>query len=106
MSEEFSLERNVSKTYYLKDGSKKNEVDYNEAKDVVAIYSEDKDYNKISYKIKAAGGKLYNPFNQDIRYHSRNIWKMKRVSQRVFLLYEQFLETKWNSFLIQAERTM
>lgn len=57
-----------------------------------------------TYHILCAGGQLYDPYNIDIRYKTRNPWKMRRVRRSAFELYFKFIDTRHKTFLHQAER--
>ena len=59
-----------------------------------------------SYYILCAGGQMFDITNTNVRYKSRNIWKLRRTNKTTYGLYTQFLKTKHKTYLYQAERNV
>lgn len=57
-----------------------------------------------TYHVLCAGGLMFDPYNIDIRYKTRNQWKLRRVRKSTFDLYQKFISTRHKTFLHQAER--
>ena len=74
---------------------------------VCAKETANKSTNVVNYYILCAGGQMYNPRrDNDVRYKSRNDWKLTRVRDVAYNLYQQFLQTRRLSYLYQAERDL
>jgi hypothetical protein len=50
--------------------------------------------------------RIFDPRVTDPRYRTRNYWKFRKVTRSTFELYIKFLKNKYNSLLLQAERSM
>lgn len=94
-------ESDVYTEFYGKDGQQMTEND----KSTCAKKLLNKKTGKINYYILASSsGDPYDPANTSISYNKRNIWKFRHVSANTFSVYKRFLETKYQSLLLQAKR--
>lgn len=60
--------------------------------------------NITSYYILCAGSKVYDPTEIDVRYKTRNNWKLRRVKKSIYDMYLNFLSNKRKALLYQIER--
>ena len=64
----------------------------------------DRNTNVTTYYILCAGGQVFNPQEIDVRYKTRNNWKLHRVNKGVYDKYLSFLKNKRRALLYQVER--
>lgn len=94
-------ESDVYTEFYGKDGNQLQDYD----KNVCAKKLLNRKTGKINYYILSSNnGDPYDPNNTSVSYNRRNIWKFRHVSSNTFSVYKRFLETKYQSLLLQAKR--
>jgi hypothetical protein len=103
--------------YFLEDGIKVTKEQYYKAQCQEIVCAKiiestvlDRNYDEISktnyYVLANNLGQLFDPRESDSRYRIRTRWQHRKVKRSVFDTYLKFLQQKYKSFLIQAEREL
>jgi hypothetical protein len=75
-------------------------------KSVMTVETNDGVKQNVAYYVLMNQNMLYNPNSGDIRFKSRKDWKLIRTNDNCYKLYTQFLSSKRESLLKQAERIL
>jgi hypothetical protein len=103
--------------YFLEDGIKVTKEQYYQAQCQEIVCAKiientilDRNYDEFSktnyYVLANNRGQLFDPRESDSRYRIRTRWQYRKVRRSVFDTYLKFLQQKYKSFLIQAEREL
>lgn len=94
----------IKNVYVSKDGVEYDAEQVGKTR-TLARRSENLDSGSTVYYILCCGGRMYNPYNNDVFYDKgANRWQFRKVPEIVYTLYCSFLRSKKQSTLRQAER--